>query len=148
MEAKEFAAFASRLSQAQGSGPAAFRTAISRAYYAAFNVAVHVLKQIGSPAFEGPGAHQEVACSLMACKDEALRIAGTSMDQLRTRRIQADYRMERIDVEKKTTAVQVCETAHEVIRELEKLLVDEERQALVKLEIEAHQRVIRGESKA
>ena len=91
MEAKEFAALASRLSQAQGSGPAAFRTAISRAYYAAFNVAVHVLKQIGSPALEGPAAHKEVACSLMACKDEALRIAGSSMDQLHTRRIQADY---------------------------------------------------------
>ena len=139
MEAKEFAALASRLSQASGSGPAAFRTAISRAYYAAFNVAVDVLDQIGSPATTGPGAHREVACCLMASKDDILKTAGTYMDQLHTRRIQSDYRMNNTGVETRSAAVLACDTAHDIIGELEKLLADEKRCAVVRPEIGAYQ---------
>ncbi len=129
---------ASRLSRATGSGPADFRTAISRAYYAAYNVAVDVLVQIGAPPGRGPGGHSTVANCLMASKDDAVKVAGISINQLHTRRIQADYRLERTDVETQSSAVSACETAHDIIRHLEALSADKDRCVSVRPNISAY----------
>ena len=48
MRAQEFAAVASRLAQIPTAGRADFRTWISRAYYAAYLVAVDALTHIGA----------------------------------------------------------------------------------------------------
>jgi hypothetical protein len=97
MRAKEFAGGASRLAQIPGAGPADLRTSISRAYYAAYNVAVEVLIQIGAVLNAGLGGHSEVANCLIASGDNDVRDAGRAMSDLHTRRIHADYRMQRED---------------------------------------------------
>ncbi len=104
MRAKEFAGVASRLSQIPVAGPADFRTSISRAYYAAYHVAVEALTQIGAVPHAGPGGHSEVANLLIASGDDVVRDAGRAISDLHTRRIHADYRMVRTDVETRTSA--------------------------------------------
>src|SRR3954466_12810535 len=86
MRAKDFAGVASRLSRIPVAGPADSRTSISRAYYAAYHVAVEVLTQIGTVLNAGPGGHSEVANCLIASGDDAVRDAGRAMSDLHTRR--------------------------------------------------------------
>jgi uncharacterized protein (UPF0332 family) len=138
MRAKEFAVVASRLSQIPAAGPADFRTSISRAYYAAFHVAVEALTQIGAVLHAGPGGHSEVANCLIASGDDAVRDAGRAMSDLHTRRIHADYRMARTDVETRTSAQSACEIAHDIIRELEAFCADQARCKAAKANIDAH----------
>ncbi len=137
MRAKEFAGVASRLSQIPTAGPADFRTSISRAYYAAYLVAVEVLTQMGSVLQAGPGGHSEVANCLIASGDNAVSEAGRAMSDLHTRRIHADYRMARIDVETKTSAQSACEIAHDIIRELELFGADQARWQAAKPNMDA-----------
>jgi hypothetical protein len=111
MRAQEFAAVASRLARIPTAGPADFRTSISRAYYAAYLVGVDALTHIGAVPHAGPGGHSEVANSLIASGDDAVVDAGRALSDLHTRRIHADYRMARTDVETRTSAQSACEIA-------------------------------------
>lgn len=138
MRAKEFAGVASRLAQIPAAGPADFRTSISRAYYAAYHVAIETLTQIGAGLHAGPGGHSEVANCLIASGDETVRDAGRAMSDLHTRRIHADYRMARTDVETRTSAQSACEIAHDIIRELESFCADQARCEAAKVNIDAH----------
>lgn len=138
MRAKEFAGVASRLSQIPTAGPADFRTSISRAYYAAYNVVVEILSQIGTAPHGGPGGHSEVANCLIASGDAAVEEAGRALSDLHTRRIHADYRMARIDVETRTSAQSACEIAHDIIRELESFGADQARCQAAKPNMDAH----------
>jgi len=74
MNPREFQQLASKL--ANGNSPAEFRTAISRAYYAAYNVGVEVLEQMGFRISEGPAGHGEVRHHLNNSGDiEMMRVA-------------------------------------------------------------------------
>jgi hypothetical protein len=140
MRAQEFAAVASRLAQIPVAGPADFRTSISRAYYAAYLVAVDALTHIGVVPHAGPGGHSEVANRLIASGDDAVVDGGRALSDLHTRRIHADYRMARTDVETRTSAQSACEIAQDVIRELESLCANQARCTAAKANIDAHLR--------
>jgi hypothetical protein len=138
MHAKEFAGVASRLSQIAAAGPADFRTSISRAYFAAYHVAIEALTRIGAVLHARPGGHSEVANCLIASGDDAVRDAGRAKSDPHTRRIHADYLMARSDVETGTSAQSACEIAHDIICELESFGADAARCKAAKGNVDAH----------
>lgn len=90
MKADRFLEVARRL--AEGSEPEDYRSAISRAYYAVFNVAEAFLRQME---FTDPkrDPHQMMQTRLMASGDEAFIKLGSRLGDFHSQRIKADYRM-------------------------------------------------------
>ncbi len=92
MEGKEFLIIAQKLAQMRLE--AAIRSAYSRAYYAAFNVGVKLLRDLGFIVPKDVAAHDHLYHRLNnAGILEIMDIAGRLKD-LRQKRIRADYDME------------------------------------------------------
>lgn len=70
---------------------ARLRSAISRAYYAAFLEARRFLRKRGTPGIFGRQAHDNVINALLNDADPNYQSAGADLDVLRTLRRQADY---------------------------------------------------------
>ena len=70
---------------------AAFRTAVSRAYYGAFHSAALLIKEMGVSLPIGPESHQKVRYCLMESGEKPGLQAGESLQILRKHRNQADY---------------------------------------------------------
>lgn len=66
------------------------RTAIGRLYYAAFLVALQKLQQLGIAIQDNNKIHQEVIDTYM---ERGLSSIGNILDQLREKRVDADYHM-------------------------------------------------------
>jgi uncharacterized protein (UPF0332 family) len=111
-------------------GPAAYRSAISRAYYATFNVATNVLNGIGHSPGKGDSQHKKVAIYLQQSGDVALETAGRYIDVMRGMRNQADYEMSNATVETLSTARDMVETARQVIEDLDRFAADPVRERL------------------
>lgn len=141
MDPREFHRLAFQL--VGGTSPAEFRTAISRAYYATYNVAVEVLESMGFRISKGPGGHGEVQNRLSNSGDsEAIRV-GSQLADLHNRRIQADYRLDRTDVENVRTARALVEQARRMIQTLDECR-SEPRRAQIVAAIEDWERKISG----
>ncbi|MGP0064768.1 MAG: HEPN domain-containing protein [Isosphaeraceae bacterium] len=111
-------------------GPAAYRSAISRAYYAAFNVATNVLDAIGHSPGKGDSQHKKVVIYLQQSGDVALESVGRYIDMMRLRRNQADYEMANTTVETMSTARDMAETARKIIEDLDGFAADPVRERL------------------
>jgi hypothetical protein len=88
----------------RGGQPVDCRSAISRAYYAAFSVAAEVLRTNGFPILENHTAHEQVTRHLLGSEDQTVRRVGSQLGDLRGMRNKADYRLARTDVENLKTA--------------------------------------------
>jgi uncharacterized protein (UPF0332 family) len=93
--------------------PASYRTAVSRAYYAAFHLGVGILRAIGIQLGDGPAAHGELRHCLGASNDADLEDARDLLRSLHARRIRADYRMDDTVVETRKEADLACREATE-----------------------------------
>lgn len=89
MAPTDFLELAARL-MADGT-EAAYRTAVSRAYYGAFHAAVMLIKEMGVSLPIGPESHQKVRYCLMESGEAAGVQAGDSLQILRQDRNRADY---------------------------------------------------------
>ena len=117
MDPREFQRFAAAT---VGSGtPAACRTAISRAYYALFNVAGQILQGLGFRISKGAAAHGEVYKCLSNSGDSEVIHVGSELNDLHSYRIRADYHMDRTDIERLAIASDLVEVAGELIRTLD-----------------------------
>jgi hypothetical protein len=105
------------------------RTAIGRAYYAAFNVGVEALKAIGIQPSQNPSSHGELRNCLGACNDPDLRKANARLGALHSRRIRADYQMSDPVVETRMEADTACHEADEAIGAFNKLRHDVSKDA-------------------
>ena len=85
--------------------PAALRSAISRAYYAAFNAGAEILRRAGFQISDGPGGHGEVRDCLSNSGDPEVEKAGYKLSNLHTQRLHADYKMDRSEIENKKREV-------------------------------------------
>ena len=75
----------------QGSTAAEIRSAVSRAYYAAFHVAAGILREMGFSISTAARGHADVTDRLMGSgHDDVVRI-GRDIQDLRTMRNKADY---------------------------------------------------------
>src|SRR5688572_4081243 len=80
-------------------GAACCRTAIGRAYYAAFQTAVLILRGCGFRISKGPQAHGEVINRLLNSKNAAVERVGSQLGDLKNKRNDADYELEDKKVE-------------------------------------------------
>lgn len=89
----EFLRLAERLLQNE-KNPAGFRTAISRAYYAAFLTALSLLEEMGVVLGDlEEKKHKNIPMILKATGDDEIVKSGDKLDVLRSERNDADYKM-------------------------------------------------------
>ena len=96
-------------------GAARCRSAISRSYYAAFNVGVEALRKLGFAPGKGAAGHGEVAHCFMNSAEPNSIMAGQRLAELHTNRIRVDYHLERTDVEHPMHAARLIEDARFII---------------------------------
>lgn len=117
MNPRDFQLVAQKLSG--GATAAERRTAISRAYYAVFNTAAEILRDLGFPVGKGAAAHGEVHRCLANSGDRAVEMVATELGDLHSTRNHADYQLDRQDVERAANARAAATTAAEIIRTLD-----------------------------
>jgi uncharacterized protein (UPF0332 family) len=111
--------------------PEGFRSAISRAYYAAFLTAVDFLAAMNIYLLGGSGVHTELLNILGNTGDAALLVTRDSLDTLRNQRNKADYDLTDATVETEANAVIRLKGAFNVIAELNRCRLDAPRFAAV-----------------
>jgi len=142
MDPREFHQVASRL--ASGTRPGELRSAISRAYYAAYNVSVQILKEMGFKIPESSAGHGEVQNRLGNSGDGEIEVVASQLTDLHSRRIQADYKMARRDVERQGTAQGIVEQAGRMIHLLNGCRSEPKRTQVVNAIKEWERRVYGG----
>lgn len=121
MDPRDFHRLAAKLA----SGPttnlsaAECRTAISRSYYAVFNVAAEQLRKLGFPVGKGAAAHGEIQKCLANSGDAALAAVASDLGDLHASRNRADYQLDKPDVEKAVNAQAVAALAGNLIQALD-----------------------------
>jgi uncharacterized protein (UPF0332 family) len=121
MTGNDFLQFASNLAVNPGLGSAAprCRTAVSRAYYAAFHSAVEFLAEFGMHVPANHTGHQETSRQLHRTKQPEAQMAARLLEDLRTDRNEADYRLDRQRLETQKCAKDAVESASELHRFLD-----------------------------
>ena len=99
---------------------AAFRTAVSRAYYGAFHSAVLLIKEMGVSLPVGPESHQKVRYCLMESAEAPALQAGDSLQILRKHRNQADYDLGESPLFNATNTLPRIDRAREIVALLKK----------------------------
>src|SRR5205809_4179227 len=89
MDERDFLALAKFL--VVQTGQAAWRSGISRAYYAAFHVARRLLEDIGFVVPRAERAHSYLWLRLTNCGDATVQRAASNLNSLRGQRNRADY---------------------------------------------------------
>jgi uncharacterized protein (UPF0332 family) len=115
MNARDFLTLAQDLTGQ--STEAAWRTAVSRAYYAAFHVARDLLEGLGFTVPHADPAHGYLWLRLANCGDPNVQQAGNRLNRLRGERNTADYDLTRSVVQ--ATATALAQLAGAVIRVLD-----------------------------
>src|SRR5258708_4786976 len=98
---------------------ASHRSAVSRAYYAAYNTTVAYLKKIGVEIADQTRSHEAVRRAFSECSDPTAEVIGEILGDLRAQRRSADYVMD--DGESQATAQASCDQAEEVFDQLSRL---------------------------
>ena len=129
MNPREFQELAKKL--VNGDSPAEFRTAVSRAYYSVFNVGAELMKEMGFPIRENASGHGELEHRLSNSKHIDIEKVGSQLGDLRSRRIQADYRLERREVETRKTAQAIVQQPSTMIMVLDKCRTGPDRPKVV-----------------
>lgn len=93
MNSRDFLTLAQRL--LADSSEAGWRSAVSRAYYAAFHCARELLENLGFTVPRGDRAHGYLWLRLSNCGDPQLQNAGGALNTLRQDRNRADYDLHR-----------------------------------------------------
>ena len=138
MTGDQFLTLSGKLVAGTQSGPAEYRTALSRAYYGAFHIAIVFLAELGITL---PRDHGEVCRCLYESGDPDCTEAGRKLSDLQSVRVRADYRLDDSTVERSLAARLGLENAHE-IRSLLDRCRQEPRSVAIKAGIEAYRRRI------
>lgn len=115
MDANEFIELAGKL---VGQGKPGARSAVSRAYYGAFHMAMALLDEFATSPGATPQAHVLVSNFLLTTGNADAKHAGRLLSDLHGERIKADYRIDNASVETITFAQVAVETAHEIRNKL------------------------------
>ena len=124
--------------------PEGLRTAVSRAYYAAFLSAEDFLRAMGISLLGGPGAHTELLTILGNSGDVALTKARDALTELRRARNAADYDLKDKRVEVEADVRVWLADAFDVIAELNRCRLDAPRFAAVTAATRAWVKRLRG----
>jgi uncharacterized protein (UPF0332 family) len=117
MRPEEFLSLAQRL-VAHGTEAADFRTAVSRAYYAAYHAAFVELERLGCVLRTDRGGHKDVLDFLDNSGVGDLQEISTKLANLHGARREADYRLHEPRFEKGRTAGTMVEQARRLISDM------------------------------
>ena len=123
MNFRDFLTLAATL--AAGATEAEWRSAVSRAYYAAFHLACDLLRDLGFTVPHSERAHAYLWLRLSNSGHPDGRNAGLNLRQLRQQRTRADY--DPLRTVSATTAANDLQTAEEIIRVLDAAAQDPPR---------------------
>jgi hypothetical protein len=129
MNPRDFCQLAERL--VDGGSPAELRTAISCAYYTAYLVAVEILEGMAFRINKGPGGHGDVQHHLNNSGDVDLEHVSSQLGDLQSKRIRADYQLDRPDVENPKTAHAIVIQASQMIETLDRCCSGERRPQII-----------------
>lgn len=119
MNPEEFLAVARDLSRREDAGEGARRSTTSRAYYAAFNtIAQDLERHVGR--LPRAGAHDRLIHWLRNSKVDGAEALADSLSDLRDRRVEADYFLERVTPTLNTVRLHLA-LAGGVIRDFQRL---------------------------
>lgn len=114
----DYIGLALRLAAKKSAGEASYRSAVSRAYYGAFHLAISFLSGLGFNVPKGASAHGWVPQALIGSDQQDAAEAGRLLQDLHAERIVADYRWER-----RATGTQLdAKTSVETASSIRKLL--------------------------
>ncbi len=122
MDARGFLSVARTLASTRAADPAAaaaYRTAIGRSYYAAYNVAVAFLEGIGLEVIDKPNGHSWVKNSFIYVPGPAAKTIGLTLELLHKERKYADYEMKNPRPESQKAADAAVKKASQVITDLD-----------------------------
>jgi uncharacterized protein (UPF0332 family) len=131
MEPRDFLTLAEKLVVVKNAGAMHFRTATSRAYYAAFHQVSKVLGELGFPPAESAEGHIQAVRLLQRSGDTKLETAGGLLGDLATLRRKADYELNTPDVEKMSSAQAAVEIATSIFDDLDSFVADQSRRTAV-----------------
>ena len=117
MDPKDFLRVANDL--AQSNKAAELRSAVSRAYYAAFHVARKLLVDMGFEISKGSGAHGDVCKYLGNAGNPAVEHAGNNIGALKGWRNQADYELNSVEHENSSRVKKIVSITEQIIEDLE-----------------------------
>ena len=129
MNPREFQELAEEL--AHGKRPAELRSAISRAYYAAYLVAVETLRGMSFRISKGSAGHAEVQRCLFNSGDPALAKIGSDLSDFRRTRNLADYDPGDKSVEEQAKAVVYVAMARKIIQALDTCQAEPQRSRII-----------------
>ena len=142
MNPRDFYILALKLSKSNQ--PVECRTAINRAYYAAYHVGIEILEDLecGIKISKNAGGHGEVIKFLSNSGDKLTENAATQLNGLLSNRIKSDYRLDYSGVENKETADANVKVALGIIEILEDWSNDDaKRNQIAKALIEYQERI-------
>ena len=132
MDAKLFLELASHLSRSMAPNPASYRSATSRAYYAAFNALSEMFSDLGIIISTGPTCHGQIKGLINNTQDQELNKVRAKFNQLGSFRRQSDYEMNNIESEKQTTAQLTVKLADSIFMEIQKIRADKPRRQAIR----------------
>ena len=130
MKGEEFVTYASSIAARPNAGAAAYRTAISRAYYGAFNVAKDLTTLLGHDPPQGQNTHKWTSLVLSNCGQPNGTMAGGFLGDLHKSRLDADYQLAKQNVENQQAAIDCVELATEILRLLSLCEASEARRTI------------------
>ena len=117
MDPKDFLRVANNL--AKSDEAAELRSAVSRAYYAAFHVARKLLVDMGFEISKGSGAHGDVCKYLGNAGNPTVEHAGSNIGDLKGWRNQADYELDLDEHENSRSVQNIVLITEQIIEDLE-----------------------------
>ncbi|MBU0995366.1 MAG: hypothetical protein KJ737_22955 [Proteobacteria bacterium] len=119
MDPRDFYTLAEELVNKKPLTQADLRSAVGRAYYAAFNVAAEHLRKMGFTPSKGPNGHGDVQRKFSNCGNDDVALAAKNLSDLHGQRINADYKLNYIDIEKEPKVRLLLYSAQKIIKALD-----------------------------
>jgi uncharacterized protein (UPF0332 family) len=138
MNPRAFLDLAKRLF-ANEKNPEGLRSTVSRAYYAAFNVAVEFLSGVGCGVPADAAGHEKACHFLNNCGDPSLKSLSGHLFDLRRQRNHADYHLDKPHVETESVVQNWLSVADDVIKKLDDCNGSKERKESVMKTLQAYQ---------
>ena len=143
MDPKDFLRVANGL--AKSDEAAELRSAVSRAYYAAFHVARKLLVDMGFQISKGPRAHGDVCKYLGNAGNPSVEHAGYNIGDLKGWRNQADYDLDLVEYENSGSVKKIVSITEQIIEDLEQCCNGSDRDQ-IKSEISSYITKMRGDT--
>ena len=142
-DGKSFVALAQTLGT-QTTSKAAMRSAVSRAYYGAYNYARHVLRQLGYSRIANGRSHGDVWNYFQNSGDVNAVNAGQMLADLDAARVSADYHLNKSQYEGQKNVQWSIATAHSILNEFDNCLATSAKRVTVAQGMGKYEQVLRG----